>query len=475
MTADVVTPLRMGLWSVPGWILAVILLALTAATGAAMGNFSKPVFVVGCVIVGWYSWRQSPGSHLQAMLWLFAFAPFVRRLVDLSAGFDPAGLMLVGPMLAIMVPAPRLLKMLEARAPIALEMWPILIVATCIAYATALSIIQADWMNAASGALKWTAPLVYAAALIDADDRDDLIKSATSAFLMILPVIGAYGVYQYVDPPSWDVYWMQYASITSVGYPLPYMVRTYSTMNSPASFATFSSIGLLLIFFSRLNWLSLLLAGPAVVGLLLSSYRTAWLSLAAGILFCLLFGSTRKKASIMLVGVVVAVILAATLTPFGDTIAERFSTLGEGTQDGSAQERLEEFVTLWNQWDSSAIGSGFTTTDAGTAGAMPIDGMIIACWLAMGIFFGVVCLGALVGAALTTVWTAWVDRSREAVIIGALGLGAMIQLPLANITAGENGFLFWSFVVLATPGLRRSGVRSTHEAGTATLLRSGVD
>jgi hypothetical protein len=115
---------------------------------------------------------------------------------------------------------------------------------------------------------------------------------------------------------------------------------------------------------------------------------------------------------------------------------------------------LEEFVTLWSQWDSSAIGSGFTTTDAGTAGAMPVDGMIIACWLAMGIVFGMICLVALFWAIFNTMRTAWIDRSREAVLVGALGLGALIQLPLANITSGEAGFLFWTFAVLATPQSR---------------------
>ena len=393
------------------------------------------------------------------MLWLFAFAPFARRLVDLTAGFDPAGLMLIGPLLAIMVPVPRLLKMLDTRASVRPEIWPMVIVLVCVAYAAALSVLQADWMNAASGVLKWIAPMIYAVALIDADDRDDLINSATSAFLWILPVVGAYGIYQYVDPPAWDIFWMRYASIISAGLPLPYMVRTYSTLNSPATFATFTSIGLLLIFFSRLNWLSVLLAGPAVVGLLLSSYRTAWLSLAFGIVFCMMFRSTRAKASIMLVGVGVAAVLALTLTPFGDTIAERVATFGSGSQDGSAQERLEEFVTLWSQWDSSAIGSGFTTTDAGTAGAMPVDGMIIACWLAMGIVFGMICLVALFWAIFNTMRTAWIDRSREAVLVGALGLGALIQLPLANITSGEAGFFFWTFAVLATPQLRSFDVQ----------------
>ncbi|MET0876063.1 MAG: O-antigen ligase family protein [Tardiphaga sp.] len=453
MTAGALASLRLHIWPLPAWLLAVMLIVGTTVIGSALGSASRPLFVVGCAALGWYAWRQSPGAHLQAMLVLFAFAPFVRRIVDLGAGFDSAGLMLVGPMLAIMAPAPRLLKMLESRSRVSREMVPILIVGACVVYAAALAIMQADWMNAASGSLKWIAPLVYAAVLIDADDRDELLRAATSAFLVILPIIGAYGIFQYINPPNWDIYWMQYASITSAGYPVPYGVRTYSTMNGPGSFATFVAIGLVIVCFSRLPSMLLLLTGPAAFALLLSSYRTAWLSLAIGILFAMLFGPTRRKAAVILAGIVVVVALAATLTPFGDVIADRVATLGEGSKDGSAQERLDEFVTLWNQWDSSVIGTGFTSGDVGSAGTMPIDGMIVACWVAMGIVVGMICLTGLGLAILNPLLTAWHERSREAIIVGALACGALVQLPLANITSGENGFMFWTFAVLATPRL----------------------
>jgi hypothetical protein len=33
-------------------------------------------------------------------------------------------------------------------------------------------------------------------------------------------------------------------------------------------------------------------------------------------------------------------------------------------------------------------------------------------------------------------------------MIGALAMGALLQLPLANMTSGENGFFFWTFAVL---------------------------
>ncbi|MDR3464641.1 MAG: O-antigen ligase family protein [Xanthobacteraceae bacterium] len=457
MTAGPAGASRAMVWQPPGWVLAAALICGSALAAGVVGGATRPLFIAGCGLVGLYAWRQGPAAHLICALLLFAFAPFVRRLVDLSAGFDPAGLMLTGPLLALLVCVPQLL--FGRRKPVFIPlMLPLIVVAGCVVYAALLSMLQGDFANAASGTLKWLAPLLYAGAILEEADRDEMLDAAASTFAVILPIIGAYGIFQYVNPPDWDRYWMQYASIMSAGEPIPYGVRTFSTLNGPASFATFTALGLLIVWFARSRWQYLLLTCPAGIGLLLSLYRTAWISLAVGVAFCLAFTATRRLAVAILIGAVVLVVAAATLTPFGDVIGERLVTLGEGSQDGSAQERIDEFVTLWNQWDSSVFGTGFTFTDVGTAGAMPIDGMIIACWLTMGIVVGLVCLGALVAAAMNMIITAWRDGNPHAIIIGALGCGALSQLPLANLTSGESGFMFWTFAVLLVD--RKSAVRT---------------
>jgi O-Antigen ligase len=452
MSAGVASDRRVSVWDVPGWLVAALFLVVTSAVGSSLGGLSRPAFVLACGCVGWFAWRQGPAAHLQTALILFTFAPFVRRVVDLHIGYDQLGLMLIGPLLAILVPAIDLPRLLETHRVPARWMWPLGIVAVSVVYAGLLSMAQGDWTNAASGMLKWLAPLLYAATLLVSAEREEMLEAATFAFGIILPVIGIYAIYQYVDPSEWDIYWMQFAPIPSIGQPVPYGVRVFATMNSPASFATFTATGLFLIGFSKRPWAALLTI-PAALGLLLSLYRTAWISLAVGILFCLLFSGTRRRAGMILVGIGVAIVLAVLFTPFGDIVVDRLSTLGEGTQDGSARERLEEFITLWNLPDSSLLGSGFTITDVGAAGAMPIDGMIIACWLSMGIMVGGFCLAALIWVIGNALAVAGSDPAPEAVVIGALALGALAQAPLANITSGENGFLFWTFAVLLAPKL----------------------
>jgi hypothetical protein len=452
MSTRVSSMSRTAPWAMPGWLMAVLIEIGAATVGPALGGLSRPVFVLACGLVGWLAWRRGPAAHLQAVLVLFAFAPLVRRVVDLHIGYDQLGLMLIGPLLAVLVPAVHLPRLLEQRAVPSHWIWPLGIVAASVVYAGMLSMAQGDWTNAASGMLKWLAPLLYAAVLMVSAEREEMIKAATSAFAFILPLLGVYAVSQYVAPLDWDIFWMQSAPIPSIGQPLPYEVRVFGTMNSPASFATFTAIGLFLIGFSKRPWLALP-ALPAALGLLLSLYRTAWLSLAISILFCLMFAGTRRRAGIILVGIGVAVLLAVLLTPFGDVVVDRLSTLSEGSQDGSAQERLEEFITLWNLPDSSLFGSGFTITDVGAAGAMPVDGMIVACWLSMGIIVGAFCLTALCWAIGNAVAVTWTDPGPEAIVIGGLALGALLQLPLASITSGENGFFFWTFAVLLGSGL----------------------
>jgi hypothetical protein len=85
---------------------------------------------------------------------------------------------------------------------------------------------------------------------------------------------------------------------------------------------------------------------------------------------------------------------------------------------------------------------------------MATDGTIISAWLAMGIVIGLICVCALLWAALRMVISSWREGPREAVVIGAIGCGSLVQLPLANIASGELGFVFWTFAILAAIGPR---------------------
>ncbi len=445
--------------AVPGWLPAAALIAITAAVGPQLGGATRPLFLLGCLAVGWYAWSRSPGEHFQAVLALFCFAPVLRRLVDLSAGFDPGGLMIAGPLLALLVPLPEFREFALPEGRRIRGLGPILVFGACVVYAVLVTVAQGELSQAASGALKWFAPVIYAVALYrHAPAADEILDKAAGAFLVILPVTGLYGIYQYIDPPAWDRYWLVHAAITSAGLPAPFEVRTFSTANSPAVFATFTAVGLLLVYVLRPGWLARIAMLPAVLALALSLYRTAWMSLAAGVLFCLLMPVTRARAGGAVALLSGAIAVALIFTPFGDALADRFATFGDASHDGSGQERLAEFAFLWGLPGSGLFGVGFQSIDTGTAGAVPLDGMIVICWACMGIAVGLVCLGSLFYVIGLGLARAFRCGTRESAVLGALACGWLVQLPLGCIASGELGFLFWTTSALAVclpePGAR---------------------
>ena len=363
--------------------------------------------------------------------------------------------MLVGPMLAIAVPAVDLIHRLDDRTITLQRMMAIVIVGLCVLYATSITLFQGEWVKAAAAAVKWYAPLLYAAAIVCQPERESLLDAAAAVFRILLPITGLYGIWQYVDPPEWDRYWLLYAN-TTAGLPLPFEVRTFSMMNGPATFATFTAAGLMLVGVLRGNLVSLLLIAPALVSFLLSSYRTAWISLFAGLIFCIAHPLTRARAGAVLLVLAGGVLVALSALPFSEAISGRLASFGQGSQDGSAQERLQEFVTLWNAPDSALWGMGLTNDSFLAAGDMPVDGMLVACWLSMGLVVGLVCLCGFLLGAWTAIETGWRSSRRELVAVAALAVGALVQLPLANIGSGELGFLFWFVAALGTRPATRS-------------------
>src|ERR1700733_4465005 len=128
MSNDLVSAPTWRAWNIPGWAPAILVLIAAAPIGPGLGGSFRPVFVLGCGAAGWYAWRSSPSAHLQALLFLFTFTPLVRRLVDLSAGYDQTGIMLVGPLVAMLAPVPRLRCLLEGGRPMGPQMGPIMMV-----------------------------------------------------------------------------------------------------------------------------------------------------------------------------------------------------------------------------------------------------------------------------------------------------------------------------------------------------------
>lgn len=420
------------------------LLAATFAFGMVGQSIARPLFIAGCVLVSWDLKRFGAASHMAGCLTLFCLAPFLRRVVDVYAGYEPSGLMISGPLLAILVPAPWLLGSI-ARGRLDPALRPFLLAGACTLYGMLLTVLNGQIQQALSNGLKWFAPLIYGMWLVDETRRDPLLIDRTVFMAMLLmPLLGVYGFVQYVDPPIWDRYWMTYTSIASIGQPEPFMVRVFSTMNAPAGYATFAAAGLLLFGFGKARWSLFLAAAPTLLGLLLTMYRTAWIALAVGILLGLFHSRTWQRAAMLLVVLPVLGAGVVAFTPAGEVLEQRLQTLGSIGDDGSGQERLAEYAELLNSDGGTLIGHGFESADVLQAGTLPLDGMLVVAWHTMGLPIGIFCVAAVCWAAANGVRGAWRSGTVSGLAVAAILVGAIVQIPLAVVSTSELGFLFWS-------------------------------
>ncbi len=332
----------------------------TAGLAMVAAGPARQLFIVGCAWVGYLAWREGCGRTIEVAISLYAFAPLLRRLVDLGAGFDPSGSMLVGPVLAIAVPTIELRHLLLRREKADAALLPWLLVGACITYGMMLSAFAGEFAPLGTAALKMYTPLLYGAWVMRCARRDPaVLDAAVNAFMFVAPVIGAYAVWQYVSPSNWDRFWMLNVSgtISVLGRPEPFQVRVFSTMNSPASFGTYAACSLLLFGFCRRGWQALPLMLLVAPGLLFTYYRTAWLSLALGLAYCAVSGRTRERAGLIALVLVAAVALATASADFGDAVADRLGTLtGSVAEDGSGKARLGQLFEVYRLVDSMCSG-----------------------------------------------------------------------------------------------------------------------
>lgn len=426
-----------------------LLLIVTLGLGFSGQSIARPIFVLGAALVAWDLLRFGASAHFSASLVLFCVAPFLRRVVDVSAGYDPSGIMISGPLLGLIVVGPRVAARLSDGRRLDQALWPFIAAAACILYAMILTMVQGDLTQAASGALKWGAPLIYGFWLYGEAGKDPgLVGKAARLSMILAPLLGLYGFLQYLDPPVWDRFWMTYTSIASIGQPEPYKVRVFSMMNAPAGYATFTAAALLLFGFGRARLSLLLAAGPSVLGLMLSMYRTAWIALAIGLLFGLFHKRTVRRATMLLVAVPVLAAAVILFTPAGDALSERLETFGSASSDASGQERLGEYADLLNTDGGTLWGNGFGSTDVLQAGAVAQDGQLVVTWFSMGLVVGIINVAALLWVAFLGIRGAWRNDTLEGVAVAGIIAGMVVQLPLAVIAASEIGFLFWSFAAI---------------------------
>ena len=403
-------------------------------------------------------WRR-PGLYVGFTWWTWFLTPEVRRLIDYVQGWDPLNPVMLAPYL---VSALTFFTLVHHLPKLQLKhFFPFSLIFLGLFYAYAIGAYRGGVSGATYQLIEWLVPVVFAFYIIVHWRKYPEYRAVVqSTFIWGTLVMGVYGLIQFLNLPAWDRYWMISSPITSIGQPVPFEVRVFSTLNSPAPFAMVMMAGLLLLLGGGgvFRWPA---AAVGSVSFLLSLVRQAWGGLLVAIILVIV-QSRRPRPGLLLTLAAVALLAMPLLTvgPVADRINERLETLTEIGEDNSFQARAEFYretmpVALLNP-DGEGFGSTGRSTklsaEAGGIGELgenaAFDSGIMEIPFVLGWTGSILYLGGL------TWLLSYALRSRNsedffAVASSSIATSILVLLIFNDTVKGVTGMLLWSFLGLA--------------------------
>ena len=455
--------------------LAYAALAATVATGvaafigplAALAELLYPAaaFVTAALLL----WRN-PALYVGFMWWVWFLSPEVRRLVDYQVGYTQASPVMLAPFLVTGVALVAVLLNLSklprtARLPLAF-------VALGLLYAYAVGVLNNGLFAATFDLLNWAVPVIGGAYILT-QPHESIARVVKRTFAWGLLIMGVYGLVQFFYIPPWDGYWMTQAllqdGLNSIGYPEPFEVRVFGTLNAPGPFAVVMMAGLLLVFggssVARLPG-----AAAGFVGFVLSAVRSAWGGWVVGFLVVAsslpLRLRTRLLGTLLLLGIVAVPLLS--LGPVGELFSERLGTVTDLSSDTSFNARLALYADLSSFTADNPLGQGLGSTGVATGlsnktSLQDLDSGVIAVIYTFGLLGTLYFAGGAIFLFGRVLATGLRSRSLGDAVYVGISVAGLSQLAFGNAWTGVSGMVLWFFPCLYL-ALRQEKALATAEA-----------
>jgi hypothetical protein len=439
---------------------AILGLALTVGLSLATGKGGLlevlyPALGLG---VGALLLAVRPHLYLGFVIWLWFLSPFVRRIAEYQSEWRLASPILVTPLLVTALCGFTVIRHMRELPRSSLFPFTVALAGCLVGFTVGLPLNGAR--AAAYGLGTWIGPILLGIYLQLHWRHFPAFRSAllTTCAWGVL-VLGIYGVWQFLDPPMWDRFWMIKSDMGSIGHPLPRQVRVFSLLNSPVALAIALLAAILLLVTSRhpLRWVA------SIVGslvLLLSKVRSVWLVGVVALLLVIkrLPGRQRLALLVVLLGLVALVQVALTYGGMDEAVRSRAETLTTLSEDDSYQARMAFTLRAARNVLAEPLGRGLGATGGAawlttSRGEVVFDNGLLDVFYSLGWLGGVLFLGALA-------WTC--SRARQASLFFRDGFSAAslsVLLALGALLAGGNslngigGIFFWGLAGLLQGGV----------------------
>jgi putative inorganic carbon (hco3(-)) transporter len=450
------------------------LVAFVALVVAALAIKQPQVAVAAVLLVLLFAVRNESRSAGLTLLWIYwLLLPMVRRILDSlwsTGGADPLSLL---PFVAT-----ALLAVMELRENRLSRRARTVMLAATGAFAIGVPVgLTADPAATMFAALAYLAGLSAFVVGYGDQVRPSTGSTLERALMVALVPLALYGIAQYVYPlTSWDHNWVSVADIASVESPQKGHIRSFSTLNSPFTFAITLVVGLLFALSMRRRFLfTLLYALPLIVALALTFVRSAWLSLVIGLIVYAAAGRGRaagKTVAIILV-CLAGLMVVGSSNPTTKAFTDRITSLGDPDEDRSANERLETTNRLLPQSISQPLGAGLgqaglaaSLSESGEGKVVEVDNGYLAVLYQSGplaFFFLLFALGSCVGAAIKMLGRAPPDQRQYRSVVLAIMVALLIAEASADVLFGLPGVIFWYLGGVSIAGLTGTAVRREQE------------
>lgn len=424
--------------------------------------------------------RKDVGSfferwYVTIVFFLWAFVPEIRRLLDWERGFSTLPIINLLPLLSL-IPAIFVLKqswsLLGRTYRTVALIWVI-----SFAYALFVAYATGGLIGGLYDVLSFVLPVGMGVLLAQQSGKDfkAAYERTASSLLWIAAAAGVYGIWQYVHPPPWDVFWVDNANLGSIGSPVPFGLRVFGPLNAPGPFADFLTLAIIanLPRLRLKSLLSTILIAPCLVALALSLVRTDWIGLILATVLYLLLSPKRRDAAGSLFAVALTcclfvVVLISTVPGASnavESISNRFGTFGSLNEDSSVIARQGETNAAIQIGIHEPLGQGAGTVGVSAklgagGGTVTVDNGYISRFLEMG-WLGSAGYAVAILLAVGSSLLAYTRMRRGGDVDGAsfAAFAVALQVLLLYFDAasdhhvGFSALFFWYSLYLASRAL----------------------
>ncbi|WP_145975442.1 O-antigen ligase family protein [Deinococcus gobiensis] len=315
-----------------------------------------------------------------------------------------------------------------------------------------VGIFESGIFSATFSLLDWLCPLSLMVFIFLKRKTLELdYKAMLKPISLSVVFMGLYGIIQFVNILPWDAYWMRNADINSIGYPSPYNVRVFSTLNSPGPFAIVITSGILLLSNVSLKKsrkvIGLVFGG---LSLLLSLVRSAWGGWFLGQLVILLRSNIIKSSKMILtffIGILLIIPFIYTSRLY-NSIEMRLSTFGNIQEDKSFNDRREFLNNILSGENLTAFGHGLGSTglsarlnSSNRNAILDFDNGFLSIFYTLGIIPGIL---YCIGVAILLLNLYILSKTATIISLQAIAISIISQMIFVNTLIGVSGIIFWS-------------------------------